>query len=91
MDWKEVRVVVTGGAGFLGLSVCRLLRGRGAADVFVPRSREYDLTTEAGVVAMYDAFEPDVVLHLAAEVGGIGANRRTPGRFFYANITMGRT
>ena len=89
MDWKGTRVVVTGGAGFLGQSVCRLVQERGAAEVFVPRSSEYDLTTEAGVVSMYDAFEPDVVLHLAAEVGGIGANRIHPGRFFYANLAMG--
>jgi GDP-L-fucose synthase len=87
--WADKRVCVTGGAGFLGRVVCRLLAGRGAADVFVPRSSEYDLTGAAAVSRMFDAARPDVVIHLAAEVGGIGANQRRPGRFFYANMAMG--
>ncbi len=89
MDWAHTRVVVTGGAGFLGRVVCEKLAKRGCRHIGVPRRHEFDLTTEVGVRTMYDRFEPDVVLHLAAEVGGIGANREHPGRFFYANAAMG--
>ncbi len=89
MQWKDKRVTVTGGAGFLGQVVCRKLAERGAASIDVPRYSEYDLTTEDAVVRMYDTFKPDVVIHLAAEVGGIGANRDHPGRFFFANCAMG--
>lgn len=89
IDWKETSVTVTGGAGFLGRAVCEKLRQRGCRSIDVPRSAEYDLTTEEGVACMYDDFNPDVVIHLAAEVGGIGANRDHPGRFFYANMAMG--
>lgn len=88
-DWAALSIAVTGGNGFLGRVVCRKLRERGARDVFVPRRAEYDLTTEAGVARMYRDSRPDVVLHLAAEVGGIGANRANPGRFFFANMAMG--
>ena len=93
-DWSDKRVIVTGGAGFVGREVCRLLRERGVADdhLFVPRRRDYDLTDAAQVGRMYrEAFrhaKSVVVLHLAAEVGGIGANRRSPGRFFFANMAM---
>ncbi|RLS33977.1 MAG: GDP-L-fucose synthase [Planctomycetota bacterium] len=85
------RIVVTGGAGFLGSAVCRLLRGRGVDSqrLFVPRHREYDLTSEAAVRRMYDACTPDIVIHLAAEVGGIGANQAAPGSFFHDNLAMG--
>lgn len=89
MFWANRSVVVTGGAGFLGRVVCQKLKERGCKNVLVPRRARYDLTTEAGVVRMYDDFRPDIVLHLAAEVGGIGANREHPGRFFYANAAMG--
>ena len=89
MDWKSKRVVVTGGNGFLGRVVCDRLAEQGAADVLVPRSARYDLTDADRVDAMYRDMRPDVVLHLAAEVGGIGANRLHPGRFFYANMAMG--
>jgi len=82
-------VLVTGGAGFLGAPVCRLLGERGAEDVFVPRKAEYDLTDASAVARLFEHAQPDVVLHLAAEVGGIGANRDNPGRFFYANMAMG--
>lgn len=94
MDWKAARVIVTGGAGFLGRQVCRLLRERGApeANVCVPRRRDYDLTREADCARLYrDAFpgrKVDCVIHLAAEVGGIGANRANPGRYFFANMAM---
>jgi GDP-L-fucose synthase len=89
LDWSQLNVTVTGGAGFLGRAVCRLLRERGCRHVDVPRRRDYDLTSESGAARMYRDLRPDVVLHLAAEVGGIGANREQPGRFFYANMAMG--
>jgi GDP-L-fucose synthase len=89
LDWKNVSVTVTGGAGFLGSVVCRKLYERGCGRINVPRKAKYDLTTECAVRQMYSDFDPDVVIHLAAEVGGIGANRRHPGRFCYANLAMG--
>ncbi len=82
------RVVVTGGAGFLGRAVVALLRDRGVADVFIPRRSVYDLTHESDVKRLFDDARPDLVLHLAAEVGGIGANQANPGRYFYANMAM---
>lgn len=89
IDWTNSRVTVTGGAGFLGQVLCRKLAERGCKRIDVPRRADYDLTVEADVVRMYDDFQPDAVIHLAAEVGGIGANRDHPGRFFYANMAMG--
>ena len=91
LDLKDHRVCVTGGGGFLGHFVCEVLRARGLSDdqVFVPRRKDYDLTREAGAVRLYADAKPDVVIHLAAEVGGIGANREHPGRFFFANMAMG--
>ena len=83
------RVVVTGGAGFLGSFVVDKLRARGAKDVFVPRSREYDLTDLLAVQRLYRDARPDLVIHLAARVGGIGANQKNPGKFFYDNLMMG--
>lgn len=83
------RVMVTGGAGFLGAQVCSQLERRGAADLFVPRRRDYDLTDPTAVAAAFADGRPDTVIHLAAEVGGIGANRDNPGRYFYANMAMG--
>ena len=87
-DLKNKRVVVTGGAGFMGRFVCDKVAQRGAAEVIVPRSAEFDLTTESAVERLYATAKPDVVIHLAAEVGGIGANRDNPGRYFYANMAM---
>jgi GDP-L-fucose synthase len=91
IDLATKRIVVTGGAGFLGQSVCRLLAERGVAAerLVVPRRRDFDLTIEADVARLYETARPDVVIHLAAEVGGIGANMAHPGRFFYANMAMG--
>ena len=91
LDLREKRIIVTGGAGFLGTAVCRVLRARGvpADRIFVPRRRDYDLTIESHVERLYDDARPDVVIHLAAEVGGIGANMADPGRFFYVNMAMG--
>ena len=83
------RILVTGGAGFLGGFVVEKLRTRGYRDIVVPRRREYDLTREHDVERLYADHKPAVVLHLAAEVGGIGANRDNPGRFFFANAAMG--
>ena len=82
------RIVVTGGAGFLGLAVCQRLNALGASEVLIPRRAEFDLTTEKAVDRLYKEMRPQIVLHLAAEVGGIGANMMNPGRYFYANMAM---
>ncbi|MEX2176163.1 MAG: GDP-L-fucose synthase [Pirellulaceae bacterium] len=82
------RIVVTGGAGFLGREVCRLLHERGA-EVCVPRSAQYDLRQRESIVRMLQTMQPEIIVHLAAVVGGIGANRVNPGRYFYDNAIMG--
>jgi GDP-L-fucose synthase len=82
------RVVVTGGSGFLGRHLVAALEARGST-VLVPRKRQYDLTSEPQVERMYADLRPQVVIHLAAVVGGIGANRESPGRFFYENVMLG--
>ncbi|MDQ3388651.1 MAG: GDP-L-fucose synthase [Gemmatimonadota bacterium] len=87
--WKGRRVVVTGGAGFLGSHIEERLRAVGVEQIIIPRRAECDLTEQADVRRLYAESAPDMVLHLAAEVGGIGANRENPGRFFYANAMMG--
>ena len=87
--WNGRRVMVTGGGGFLGRAVVRTLQEHGARDVFVPRSRDYDLRQHEAVVRSLRDGRPHVVIHLAAVVGGIGANRENPGRFFYENAIMG--
>jgi GDP-L-fucose synthase len=91
MDLSQQRVVVTGGDGFLGRHLQQRLRQAGlpAENLLIPLIDDYDLTTETDVRRMYDDMNPSVVIHLAAEVGGIGANRDNPGRFFYANMAMG--
>ena len=88
-DLETARVVVTGGAGFLGRHVVARLRERGAGAIVVPRRAEYDLTREPDVERLYRDARPSVVIHLAAVVGGIGANRATPGTFVYDNLMMG--
>jgi len=86
---SDSRIVITGGAGFLGQVVQRTLRARGYLNLLVPRIEEYDLRHEPDIRRMYEDMRPDVVIHLAAVVGGIGANRASPGRFFYENAIMG--
>jgi GDP-L-fucose synthase len=83
------RVLLTGGAGFLGAKVRERLEAAGATEVVVPRRASYDLTDATAAARAYDDARPDTVIHLAAEVGGIGANRDNPGRYFYANMAMG--
>jgi GDP-L-fucose synthase len=83
------RIIITGGAGFLGSFVVEKLKARGYQNLIVPRRKEYDLTHEEGAQRLYRDLKPDVILHLAAEVGGIGANRDNPGRFMFANMSMG--
>jgi len=87
-DWSKHRVVVTGGAGFLGRVVVAKLKQRGCANILIPRRKDVDLTHEESVKRLYAELKPSVVLHLAAEVGGIGANMDNPGRFFFANMAM---
>jgi len=87
--FESRRVVVTGGAGFLGHYVCQGLRRRRCRCILVPKIEDYDLVKPDNIVRMYDDMRPDIVIHLAAVVGGIGANREHPGRFFYENLMMG--
>jgi GDP-L-fucose synthase len=89
IESKQLSIVVTGGAGFLGSAVVKCLRSRGYQKIFVPRSKDYDLRDQAAITRMYRDFQPRLVIHLAAVVGGIGANRDNPGRFFYDNAIMG--
>src|SRR5437867_3338334 len=87
--WAGKRVLVTGGSGFLGSRVVEKLGRKSPAQIFVPRREKYDLVETENVVRLYRDAQPDVVIHLAAEVGGIGANRANPGKFFYNNLMMG--
>jgi len=87
--WEDKRVIVTGGAGFLGQRIVRLLKKKRCKHVFVPRSKEYDLRNLNAINRLFKKTKPNLIIHLAAVVGGIGANRENPGRFFYDNLMMG--
>jgi len=87
--WEGKGVIVTGGAGFLGSYVVENLKVRGCKNIFVPLVEDYDLTKEKNVIRLYQDYSADMVIHLAAVVGGIGANRENPGKFFYDNLVMG--
>lgn len=88
-DIKNKRIVVTGGAGFLGRFVCNKLKDRGYKNIFIVRSKDYNLVELESVKKLYNDIQPDIVIHLAAVVGGIGANRENPGKYFYDNLMMG--
>ena len=87
--WEDKRVIVTGGSGFLGSFVVEKLKQRGARDIFIPRSSEYDLRHPEGITHMLQDYPADMIIHLAALAGGIGANRARPAEFFYDNLMMG--
>jgi GDP-L-fucose synthase len=87
--WEKKRVVVTGGAGFLGSFVVEKLRQKGCREIVIPRSKEYNLVEMEAVKRLYKVARPDLVIHLAGLVGGIGANQANPGKFFYDNLMMG--
>ena len=87
--FENRRIVVTGGAGFLGSYIIEGLQRRGCKNILVPKIEDYDLVNIKDIVRMYEDMKPDIVIHLAAVVGGIGANREHPGEFFYKNLMMG--
>lgn len=89
LNLKTKRIFVTGGSGFLGTFVVKVLRERDCKNIFVPKSKDYDLVDMQAVNRVYKDAQPDIVIHLAAKVGGIGANRENPGKFFYDNLMMG--
>ncbi|RCW50896.1 GDP-L-fucose synthase family protein [Paenibacillus prosopidis] len=89
MELSNKRIVVTGGSGFLGRHVVNRLQSTGVSQLFVPRSAAFDLRKEQDILRVLETFRPDIIIHLAAVVGGIGANQKNPGKFFYDNLIMG--
>lgn len=89
INLKDKKILVTGGAGFLGKHLVSGLKERGCQSIFIPRIEDYDLVNMDAVKRLYANALPDIVIHLAAQVGGIGANRQNPGKFFYDNLMMG--
>jgi len=87
--WVNKRVCVTGGAGFLGSYVLEKLTKLGTGEIFVPRIEDYNLVEQSDIVRILDKAQPDIIIHLAALAGGIGANRARPAEFFYINLMMG--
>ena len=87
--WQNKKVIVTGGAGFLGYYVVEKLKERGCKNIFIPLVGEYDLTKENNIIRLCEDYPADIVIHLAAVVGGIGVNRVNPGKFYYDNLVMG--
>jgi len=88
-NWAEKKICVTGGAGFLGTHLIKELRSRGAKEIFIPKIEDYDLVEGEAIKRMLSDSDPDLIIHLAAHVGGIGANREHPAEFFYDNLMMG--
>jgi GDP-L-fucose synthase len=89
MDLKPKRIVVTGGTGFLGTHLVDMLRKKGCQQIAVPGRHQFDLTRQEAVDRLFEEFHPEILIHAAASVGGIGANRANPGRFFFENAMMG--
>ena len=89
INLKDKKILVTGGAGFLGRHLVSKLGERGCHNIFIPRIEDYDLVNMEAVKRLYADAKPNIVIHLAAKVGGIGANRQNPGKFFYDNLMMG--
>jgi GDP-L-fucose synthase len=87
--WHDKSVIVTGGGGFLGSHVVDALHSRGAGEIIIPRSRDYDLREESAIIRLLNEHPADIIIHLAAVVGGIGANQKNPATFFYDNLMMG--
>ena len=87
--WSNKRICITGGAGFLGYHLVENIKRRGAREIFIPTIEKYDLVQQQDILRMLDDSKPDVIIHLAAHVGGIGANREHPAEFFYDNLMMG--
>ena len=83
------RVLITGGSGFLGKHLCRAINDRAPYEIYIPRKTEWDLTSQLETKELFESQHPDIVIHLAVLAGGIGANRESPGRFFYENAIMG--